>query len=80
MQVTARDLGREDRREAAGGVIAWDPGLAHAVENGLELGQERPVVTHRRPGGAGAGNGEGRVKSEAGFDSGMCLVQAAKLR
>ena len=56
------------------------PGLAEAFENGLELRHMRGVVAHRRPGGAGAGDGEGRVEREAGLDCGMRLVKATKLR
>jgi len=40
----------------------------------------RWVVADRRPGGAGAGDGEGRIEREAGFDSGTRLVQSPKLR
>ena len=54
--------------------------LAHAFENPLELGQVRQVVAHRGPGGAGAGDGEGRVEREAGLDGGTRLVNSTKLR
>ena len=57
-----------------------DAGLAHGVENALEPGQECPVVAPRRPGGAAAGDGEGRVQREAGLDCGTRLVKATKLR
>ncbi len=56
------------------------PRLAQAVENGLELGQIGRVVAPRRPGGAGAGDGEGRVERETGLDGGMRLVKSTKLR
>jgi hypothetical protein len=57
-----------------------EPGLAQAFKNGLELGQIRRVTALCRPEGAGAGDGEGRVAREAGFDGGMRLVQSTKLR
>ena len=57
-----------------------DSGLAHAFENGLKLGQIRRVVAHRRPSGAGAGDGEGGVERETGFDGGTRLAWPAKLR
>ncbi len=56
------------------------PRLAHAFENGLKLGQIRRIVAHRRPGGAGAGDGEGRVERETGLDGGTRLVKSTKLR
>ena len=46
----------------------------------LKLGQIRRVVAHRRPDGAGAGDGEGRVERETGLDRGMRLVKSTKLR
>jgi hypothetical protein len=55
-------------------------GLAQAFESGLDLGEIRWVVAHRRPGGAGAGESEGRVEREAGLDGGTRLVQSTKLR
>ena len=57
-----------------------DSGLAQAFENGLKLGQVRRVVAHRRPGGAGAGDGVGRVERETGPDCGTRLVKSTKLR
>ena len=69
-----------DPREAARRSLFGDAGLAHAVENGLEPGQVGRVVAPRRPGGAEAGDGEGRVEGEAGLDGGTRLVQSAKLR
>src|SRR5580704_1429195 len=56
------------------------PRLADAFEYRLKLGQIRRIVAHRRKGGAGAGDGEGRVEREAGLDCGMRLVQSTKLR
>ena len=44
------------------------------------MGQIRRVVARRRPVGAGAGNGEGRVERETGRDCGMRLVKSTKLR
>ena len=77
----ADDVDGEDRGEAAGRrSLFGDPGLAQAFENGLKLGQIRRVVAHRRPGGAGAGDGEGRVERETGLDCGMRLVKSTKLR
>ena len=55
-------------------------GLAHAFEDGLKLGQIRRVVAHRRPSGAGARDGEGRVERETGLDCGMRIVKSTKLR
>jgi hypothetical protein len=55
-----------------------DSGLAQAFENGLELRQIGRVVTHRRP--EGAGDGEGRIERETGLDCGRRLVKATKLR
>ena len=70
-----RQAPREGRRSFFG-----NSGFAHTLENGVKLDQKRPIVAHRRPGSAGSGNAEGRVEREAGFDSGMRLVQAAQLR
>src|SRR5271166_5001929 len=70
-------------RPQAGAGVRWSlfghPGLAEALDNLLELGQIRRVVAHRRPGGAGAGNGVGRVEREASLDCGMRLVESTKL-
>jgi hypothetical protein len=55
-----------------------DSGLPQAFDNGLKLGQIRRVVAHRRPDGAEAGDGEGRVESEAGLNCGTGLIEAAK--
>ena len=49
------------------------------LEVGLNPGQIRRVVARRRPDGAGAGDGEGRVEREAGLDGGTRLVQPTKL-
>ena len=57
-----------------------DSGLAQALENGLKLGQIRRIVAHRRPGGADARDGVGRVERETGRGSGMRLVKSTKLR
>src|SRR5271155_5977473 len=43
-------------------------------------GQIFRVIAQRRPKGAGAGDGEGRVERETGLDRGTRLVQATKLR
>src|ERR1700722_3990624 len=56
------------------------PGHAHAFENGLELGHIGRVVARRRPGCAGARDGEARVERETGFDRGTRLVQSAQPR
>ena len=56
------------------------PLLAQAVENGLKLGEIRRIVAPRRPLGAGAGDGEGRIERETSIDRGTRLVQATKLR
>jgi hypothetical protein len=40
----------------------------------VKLGQIGRVVAPRRPAGAGAGHGEGRVEREPGFDGGTRLV------
>ena len=80
MRVIMRiNMGRRARRRAA--VIAsGTPGDAHAFENALKLGKIRRVVAPRRPGGAGAGDREGRVEREAGPDGGMRLVQSTEVR
>src|SRR5271163_39289 len=39
--------------------LLGDPGLAHAFENGLELGQIRRVVARSGPEGTDAGDSEG---------------------
>jgi hypothetical protein len=57
-----------------------DSDPAHAFETRLELGEIRRVVAHRRPGGAEAGDGEGRVECEAGLACGPGLIKATKLR
>ena len=57
-----------------------DSGFAHAVENGLKLGQIRRVVALCRPGGSAAGNGVGGIECETGPDCGTRFVKAAKLR
>ena len=57
-----------------------DSGLPHAFENGLKLGQVCRVVAPCRPEGAGARDGEGRIERQARRDSGMRLIQSAKLR
>jgi hypothetical protein len=54
-------------------------GLAQAFENVLEAGQIRRVVAPRRPGGAGAGDREGRVERETGLDCRMRLIESIKL-
>jgi hypothetical protein len=56
-----------------------DPSLAHAVENGLKLGQIRRIVASHRPGGADAGDDVDRVEREAGFDRGSRLIRPTKL-
>ena len=77
----ANDVGGEDRGEpAGGGHCSGSSGLAHAFENGLKLGQICRVVAPRRPGGADAGDGVGRVERETGLDCGMRLVKATELR
>ena len=43
-------------------------GLAHTLEKSVQLGQMGRVVAHRRPGGAGARDGESRVERETGLD------------
>src|SRR5271170_8296421 len=70
---------RGSRRGGGSRLLFGDPGLAHALENGLNLSQIRRVVAHRRPIGAGAGDGERRVEREAGLDGGIRLVQSVKL-
>src|SRR5208283_4067932 len=70
---------RGSRRGGGRRSLLGDPGLAHAFENGLELGQIRRVVAHPRPGGAGAGNGEGRVERETRFNGETRLVESTKL-
>ena len=55
------------------------PRLAQAFEDGLKLGQIGRVVALRRPEGAGAGDGEGRVQREAGLDRGTRLIESAKM-
>ena len=54
-------------------------GLAQAVINSLKPSQIRRVVAHCRPGGAGAGDGEGRIKRETGLDCGMRLLEPTQL-
>src|SRR5271166_6325230 len=60
--------------------LLGDPGLAHAFENALSLGQIRLVAAHRRPGGAGAGDGVGRVERKAGLQCGTRLVKSTESR
>src|SRR5271157_575731 len=60
--------------------LLGDSGLAQAIENGLELGQICRVAAPVRPGGAGAGDREGRLEHEPGLDSGTRLVDSTKLR
>ena len=55
-------------------------GLAQAFEDGLELGQIRRVIAHRRPGGSAAGDGVGRVERETGPGRGARLIESPKLR
>ena len=55
-------------------------GLAHAFENGLELGEIRRVVAHRRPSGVETVDGESRVESETGLGYRTGLIKTAKLR
>ena len=77
----ADNVDGEDRGEPAGRRLLFgDSGPAHAFEKGLKLGQIRRVVAHRRPIGAGARDGEGRVERETGLDCGMRLVKSTKLR
>ena len=77
----ADDVGGEGARRFGGRrSLFGNPGLEQPVENRLKLGKIRRIVAHRRPGGAGAGDGEGRVERETGLDRGMRLVQSAKLR
>jgi|SRR5271165_2300371 len=71
---------RGSRRGGGRRSLFGNPGLAQAVENLLSLDQECRVVAHRRPGGAGARDGEGRVEREASLDGGMRLVESTKLR
>src|SRR5271157_4561437 len=71
---------RGSRRGGGRRSLFGDSGLAQALENGLELGQIRRVVAPRRPEGAGAGDGEGRVERETGLDGGIRLVRSTKLR
>jgi len=56
-----------------------DSGLAQALENALELGETGRVVGPRRPGGADAGDGEGRIDRKAGLDCGLRLLESIKL-
>ena len=63
-----------------GGHCSGTPALRRPSRMGSSVGQIRRVVAHRRPDGAGAGDGEGRVEREAGLDCGMRLVQSTKLR
>src|SRR5208337_890654 len=71
---------RGSRRGGGRRSLFGDSGLAQALENGLELGQIRRVVAPCSPGGAGAGDGEGRVEREAGLERGMRFVPSIKLR
>src|SRR5271169_1572325 len=57
-----------------------DPGLAHGFDNALYLGMTSRVVAHRRPEGAGAGHGEGRVERETALDCRTGLVESTELR
>jgi hypothetical protein len=50
------------------------------LREGLKLDQIRQVVAQRYPGGAGAGDREGRIERETGQDGGTSLVEAAKPR
>ena len=54
--------------------------LPHAFENRLELGEIPRIVAHRCPGGAGAGDCEGRVERETSLGRRPRLVRSAKLR
>ena len=56
------------------------PALRKPSKMGSSLGQVRRVVAHRRLGGAGAGDGEGRVEREAGLDRETRFVKSTKLR
>ncbi len=77
----ADHVGGEDRGEAAGGGhCSGTPALRMPSRMALKLGQICRVVAHRRPGGAGAGDGVGRVERETGLDRGMRLVESTKLR
>ena len=60
---TAGITARDGRRSLFG-----HSGLAHAVEKALQLGQMGRVIAHRRPGGAGARDGESRIERETGLD------------
>ena len=44
------------------------------------MAEECRVAAYRWPGGADAGDGEGRVEREAGLDGGMRVVKSTKLR
>src|SRR5271166_6159210 len=70
---------RGSRRGGGRRSLLGQPGLAHAFEYGLKLGEIRRVVGNRRPEGAGAGDREVRVEREAGLDSGMRLVKSIEL-
>ena len=77
----ADDVDGHDRGEAAGrGHCSGTPALRRPSKMRLEPGQIGRVVAHRRPAGAGAGDGEGRVEREPGLDCGTRLVQSTKLR
>src|SRR5271166_483797 len=71
---------RGSRRGGGRRSLFGESGLAQAVENGSEGGQIGRVVAHRRPVGAGAGDGEVRVEREAGLDGGTRLVETPRLR
>jgi hypothetical protein len=70
------------RSQRGGGrrLLFGDYGLTHAFENRLKLGQICRVVAPRRPGGADAGDGVGRVESEASLDGGIRLIKSTELR
>ena len=75
------DVGGEDRGEAAGGGhCSGTPALRRPSKMGSSWARYVGSSLHRRPGGAGAGDGEGRVERETGLDRGTRLVKSTKLR
>jgi hypothetical protein len=55
-------------------------GLTHAVESALGSGQKSRIVGPRAQAGSKAGDSEGGVEREAGFDGELGFLQSTKLR